>query len=139
MPRALVELRRVRTLDPEAVALVDAYCQRYGITGYLPPILDMIGAYDADGLAGLVGVIDTPHYRFVTDWAVAEGRRGQRASTALVQFVRTDRRPVVGWVHPSNEAARRWVTKNGGNETLVLDGTGAAIVAAVSLPPELAL
>ena len=98
-------------------ALIDAYYAQYG--GHIEEIdAAYFGAYDGDGLAGVMAWIDAPAFRFVKEWATVGGRRGLRASAALVRIAR--QRLVVGHVALANEDARRWIAANGGSERAVL-------------------
>lgn len=131
---------RIVPVSPHARAargLVRAYCERYGLAEHTSPATVLFGAHDGDGLTALVGYIDATGYRYVTDWYAIPGRRGVLGAHALVPFVRATPRAVVGWIVPANEAARNWVKKNGGSETLVRDADGTPLVAAICLPSEL--
>jgi hypothetical protein len=108
----------VVTPDTPGVAeMITRYHEVYGGQTDLVSGGELWGAYDEKGLAAVMGWVDAWSFRFVTEWAKGDGRRGLRGSALLMRLAR--KRQLVGLCSMSNQDARAWLKANGGREEAV--------------------
>lgn len=97
--------------------MIERYHAQYGGETDLVSGGELWGAFDGGGLAAVMGWVDAYSFRFVTEWAKAEGFRGRRGSALLMRLAR--KRQLVGLISLANRDARAWVESNGGREEAV--------------------